>query len=85
MKTKYNRPVKITNDGTNEWEVTDEYKNKVNKIITEVTDKYSAVLANETRWFKRLLIRLRRATEIRKRINELSSLRNLHAAGNALL
>lgn len=85
MKKKHTRPIKLIDTGMDEWEYTDEYKSKVNKIITEVTEKYSAVLASENNWFKRLIIKLRRARDIRKRINELSSLKNLHAAGSALL
>lgn len=85
MKSRQIKPVNLVEGGKEEWETTDEYRAKVNKIIKDVTDKYSPTLLNENNWVKRLLIKVRLKVEIRKRIQELSSLKNLHAADTAML
>ncbi len=59
-------------------ENTTEFNRKVAEINKEIRDKYSPALLNEKNWAKRILIIVRRQIEIRKRIVELSSLRNLH-------
>ena len=85
MKSNQIKPVNLVEGGKDEWEATSEYRVKINKIIKEVTDQYSPALVNENNWGKRLLIKIRLKIEIRKKIQELSSLKNLHAADNALL
>ena len=59
-------------------ENTNEFKRKVEEINREVSDNYSPALLDEKNWAKRILIIVRRQIEIRRRIAELSSLRNLH-------
>lgn len=73
------KPLNLTEGGRREWESTAGYAESVRKIVTEVKEKYSPTLMNEKNWRKRILISFRRWTEIKKRINELSSQRNLHA------
>ena len=85
MKSNQIKPVNLVEGGKDEWEATSEYRVKINKIIKEVTDKYSPALVNENNWVKKLLIKIRLKIKIRKKIQELSSLKNLHAADNALL
>jgi hypothetical protein len=85
MKAKQARRISLTADGKDEWEMTEEYKDKVAKIIIEVRDKYSVVLLNERNWIKRFLMKLRFEIEIGRKINELSSPRNLHMIGGATL
>lgn len=65
--------------GRDNWEETNEFKRKVEEMNKELTDKYSLTLFNEKNWAKRILTIVRREIEIRKRIAELSSLKNLHA------
>lgn len=78
MKTKQTKPVNLVDGGKDEWEMTEEYRNNVTRIVNEVSDKYSALLTNEKNWIKRLLLKIRRTVEIERKINALSSLRNLH-------
>ena len=73
------RPSNLTEDGRARWERTAEYADKVRKIIGEVRNKYSPILAGEKNWLKKMLIRFRRWNEIRMRVNEISSDKNLHA------
>ena len=79
MKSKHTRRINLTEWGKDEWEMTAEYRAKVGKITHEITDKYSVILGNERNWFKKLLIRLRCEMEIRKEVDKLSSMKNLHA------
>jgi len=85
MKAKQSKHMNLFEGGKNEWEETDEYKEKVSKIIEEVTDRYSAILLSERNWIKRFLIKLRRKNEIGRKINELSSSKNLHTKGSSVL
>jgi hypothetical protein len=78
MKAKHTNQINLFDGGKEEWEQTDEYKNRSNKILKEVTDKYSTSLSNEKNWFKRLVIKIKLKREIQRLINELSSLKNLH-------
>jgi hypothetical protein len=47
MKTKPMKPVSLIEGGREEWESTEEYRNRLISIIKEVSDKYSAGLTNE--------------------------------------
>lgn len=77
MKTKQGKN-NLMEGGRESLENTNEFKRKVEEINREVKDKYSLALLNEKNWVKRILIIVRRQIEIRRRIAELSSLRNLH-------
>jgi hypothetical protein len=61
-------------------ENTNEFNRKVEQITKDVRDQYSLMLSHERYWAKRILIVIRREIEIRRRIAELSSLKNLHTA-----
>ena len=78
MKTKRAGQSNFIESGRDRLENTSEFKSKVEKIKNDVWDKYSQTLLNERSWPKRLLIFIRREIEIRRRISELSSLKNLH-------
>ena len=78
MKILPKKPFNLREGGKREWEMTDEYGEKVRKIVQEVTHQFAPALLNERRWIKRLLLRYRRFREIEKRIDALSSPRNLH-------
>ena len=80
MKTRNNRRINLFEFGKDEWEGTAEYREMVGKIVQGITDKYSSILANEKSWFKRILLKIRRANEIRQEVDKLSSLKNLHVA-----
>jgi hypothetical protein len=80
MKTKTTRPINLIDEGKANWESTDEFNKKVNEIRRELLDKYSAVLSTEKNWFKRQFIKIRLWFEVKKRIDELSSWKNLHVA-----
>ena len=79
MKSTPRKPMNLREGGMDAWEETDEYKEKIATITKEVRDKYSTMLAMEKSWIKRLILKLKESKEIRRRISELSSLRNLHA------
>lgn len=78
MKTTRNAPVNLFKGGRRSFENTPAFRQKVLAIEREVADMYSLSLVNERSWMKRLFIRIRLQLEIRRRIRELSSLRNLH-------
>ena len=78
MKTKQTNQINLFDGGKDEWEQTDEYRNRSNKIVKVVTEKYSTSLTNEKNWLKRLLIKIKLKREIQRLINELSSFKNLH-------
>jgi hypothetical protein len=81
MKTNTPDKSNLFEGGRDEFEGTNEYNNKVNEIIKEVTDKYSSTLSDERHWVRRLLIKLKLKLEITKRIQALSSSKNLHVIG----
>ena len=66
--------------GKERLENTSQFRIKVEEIRKDVRDKYSLTILNEKNWAKRILTVFKRELEIRKRISELSSLKNLHAA-----
>lgn len=76
-----NRPVKfnLIEGGRDEFERTNEFVNKVAEIKKDVAEKYSLTISNERNWLRRLFIKIKLEIEIRKRIQALSSLKNLHA------
>ncbi len=78
MKIKTTRPINLIDEGKDNWESTDEFNKKVDEIKRELSDKYSLVLSTEKNWFKRLFIKIRLWLELKKRIDELSSWKNLH-------
>jgi hypothetical protein len=79
MKTQQTKPVSLIEGGKDEWEMTEDYRKNVTRIVRDVSDKYSALLTNEKNWIKRLLIKIRLTVDIERKVNALSSLRNLHA------
>lgn len=79
MKSKQAKPFNIIEGGRQELEGTNEFQNKVDEIRKELTQKYSPTLSTERNWLRRLLIKVKLEIEIRKRIQALSSLKNLHS------
>jgi hypothetical protein len=71
--------INLVEGGRENLENTSEFKQKADEINKEVTAKCSLVLSSERNRVKRLLLILRREMEISRRINKLSSLKNLHA------
>jgi hypothetical protein len=78
MKTKPTELFNLIEGGRANLENTSEFIKKVDEIKKEVTDKYSLTMVNEKNWVKRILIKIKLQIEIRKRVRELSSLKNLH-------
>jgi hypothetical protein len=78
MKTKRAGQSNLIEGGKERLENTTEFKRKVEEIKRDVRDKYSLTLLNEKNWTRRIFIIIRREIEIRRRIAELSSLKNLH-------
>ncbi len=78
MKTKHTRQINLIEGGGEKLEQTSEFQKKVDDIKKELTDKYSLTILNEKNWIKRLLIKIRLRIEIRKKIEELISLKNLY-------
>ncbi len=68
----------LIDQGKGDWESTDEYNKKVREISRELSEKYIPILSAEKNWFKRLLIRILYWREKTRRINDLSSWKNLH-------
>jgi len=64
--------------GRANWEKTSEFQNKKDAIIKALTDQYALSISNEKHWIKRLLLKIRLRIETRRKLEELSSLRNLH-------
>lgn len=79
METSNPGKIKLMEGGRDEFERTNEFMNKVAEIRKGVTDKYSPILSNERNWLGRLFIKVKIEIEIRKKIQALSSLKNLHA------
>lgn len=84
MKRMRIRKINIIENGRNEWEMTDEYKDKARKIVEEVTASYSMRLLNEKNRIRRMVLKLQREVEISKKISDLSSSRNLHAMASPI-
>ncbi|MEJ1240497.1 hypothetical protein WBG78_20305 [Chryseolinea sp. T2] len=82
MTPKTKRPSNLIFGGKGIWERTAEFNRKADEIKKEVMIQYKPMLSSETNLFKRTMIHIRIWMEIRKRINELSSTRNLHFAGH---
>jgi hypothetical protein len=82
MKIKTKRQTSLIDEGKDNWERTDEFNKKVNEIRQGLLDKYKPLLLSEKNWFKRLIIKIRIWFEMKKRIDELSSWRNLHFCGS---
>ena len=76
MKTKGQN--NLIDEGKSRWESTDEFNKKVREIGRELSEKYIPILSAEKNWFNRLLIRIRCWREKSKKIDELSSWKNLH-------
>ena len=77
--SKTNKKFKLFEGGRDEFERTSEFMNKVEEIRKDITDKYSQKLSNERNWVRRFIIKVKLEIEIRKRIQALSSWKNLHA------
>jgi hypothetical protein len=82
MQTRKKEKFKLFEGGRDEFERTAEFMNKVAEIRKEVTDKYSQKLSNKRSWVTRFFTKVRLEIEIRKRIQALSSLKNLHVINN---
>jgi len=78
METSNPNKFKLVDGGRDEFEGTNEFRNKVEEIRKAVTAKYLPILSNERNWLGRLFIKVKIEIEIRKRIQALSSSKNLH-------
>lgn len=77
--------IRFVKDGRRILEKTPEFKAKVAEIKKQVGDKYRTDLLKQKNLIKRLFIFVRLHLEVRKRIADLSSERNLHLYGNKVL
>lgn len=78
MKSKRVVQSNIIEGGRGRLENAIEFKRKVAVIKKDVQDEYSITLLNERNWVRRIFIIIRREVETRRRMAELSSLKNLH-------
>lgn len=78
MKSKRVVQSNIIEGGRGRLENAIEFKRKVAVIKKNVQDEYSITLLNERNWVRRIFIIIRREVETRRRMAELSSLKNLH-------
>jgi hypothetical protein len=67
--------------GRIEFEKTDLFRVKMEEIKYQVSEIYDKKIANESNGMKRVLLKFKKWIEIKKRIREFSSLRNLHLTG----
>ena len=82
METSNPNKFKLVDGGRDEFEGTNEFRNKVEEIRKDVTAKYLPILSNERNWLGRLFIKVKIEIEIRKRIQALSSSKNLHVVNH---
>ena len=73
---------KLIEGGRDEFERTNEFRNKIEEVRKDVTDKYLPILSSERNWLGRLFIKIKIEIEIRKRIQALSSPKNLHVVNH---
>lgn len=78
MEIKGRYKLELFEGGKEEFEKTKDFIGKSEAIKTALIEKYSIILSNEKNWLRRLLIKVKLKIEIRKRIQALSSLKNLH-------
>ena len=77
---KYQTLSKLIEDGKDCFEKTNEFQRKKEQIRTDMTMNYEPLLAAAKNWAGRMMTLIRRELEIRRRISELSSFKNLHLA-----
>lgn len=85
MKTNKSDNLNLREGGKEEFESTIEFVRQANEIRKQVTDKYAPLLLQQGSWLRRFFIRLKRENEIRKRIQQLSSWKNLHTKNQQAL
>ncbi|GEM_PF-2657867 len=73
---------RITSDGRERWKQTSDYQRKVAEIKEEVIGEYTLLLLSERNWLRRLIFKVNRSMEIRRRIAKLDSGKNLYSAGD---
>ncbi|MEQ9442048.1 MAG: hypothetical protein RIG62_23615 [Cyclobacteriaceae bacterium] len=69
---------RIIADGRERFERTPEFANKVEEIKKEVNQKYALILLSERSWIRQQLTKIKLRIEVKRRIEELSSSKNLH-------
>jgi hypothetical protein len=79
METRRWNKFNLIEGGRDEFEGTNEFMKRIAEIKKEVTAEFFLTIAHEGNWLRRLVIKIKIENEIRKRINILSSLKNLHA------
>ncbi len=78
MKIKTTGKNSLFEEGKANWESTDDFNRKINDIRRDLSEKYSPLILAEKNWFMRLLIKICRWRDMKEKIDELSSLKNLH-------
>jgi hypothetical protein len=78
MKTNTNRQASIFEGGKESWERTSEFRRKVTQLKKQLQDDYEPELSGEKNWFKLMIIKTRIWLDIRRKISEMKSGRNLH-------
>ena len=80
MDTRGPYKFELFEGGKDEFEKTREFISKAKAIRETLSETYSVTLSSEKNWFRRLLIKVKLEMEIRRQIQALSSLKNLHLA-----
>lgn len=80
MDTRGRYKFELFEGGKDEFEKTRDFIAKTKAIREALSEQYSVTLSSEKNWFRRLLIKAKLEMEIRKQIQALSSLKNLHLA-----
>lgn len=78
MKPKAEKLINIIDKGKEAWEQTAEFKRRGINAREELRDKYQPLINDEKNWFKRQVIRVQFLIELKKSMNEISSMKNLH-------
>jgi hypothetical protein len=73
-----NKSLKLVSSGKEKWESTTEFIDKVAVIKKEVWEKHAGVLFRGKNPFKKIWIQILILVEIRRRIERISSHKNLH-------
>tara|TARA_R110000823_G_scaffold207484_1_gene338069 strand:+ start:221 stop:472 length:252 start_codon:yes stop_codon:yes gene_type:complete len=81
MKTNTKRQASIFEGGKESWERTAEFRKNVYQLKKQLQEKYEPAFSSEKNWFNRLILKTRVWLEIRSKISEMKSGRNLHFSG----
>lgn len=78
MKHNTKQKVSIFEGGKENWERSAEFRKRIHQLKRQIQDKHEPDFSSENNWFKRLILQTRIWLEMRRKISEMKSGRNLH-------